>query len=54
MKHIYRLLHKWGFKPKVSEKRFVNTVSVKEKEIQKRVKKILASLKSGWTVNLTG
>ena len=34
--HIYRLLHKWGFKPKVSQKRFVNTVSVKQK---KRFKK---------------
>jgi len=29
--HIYRLLHKWGFKPKVPRKRFVNTPSVKEK-----------------------
>ena len=29
--HIYRLLHKWGFKPKVSQKRFVNTASIKDK-----------------------
>ena len=29
--HIYRLLHKWGFKSKVPKKRFVNTASVKEK-----------------------
>lgn len=29
--HIYRLLHKWGFKSKVLQKRFVNTASVKEK-----------------------
>ena len=29
--HIYRLLHKWGFNPKVPQKRFVNTASVKEK-----------------------
>ena len=28
--HIYRLLHKWGFKPKVPQKRFVNTASVKK------------------------
>jgi putative transposase len=27
--HIYRLLHKWGFKPKVSQRRFVNTASTK-------------------------
>ena len=29
--HIYRLLHKCGFKSKVPQKRFVNTASVKEK-----------------------
>ena len=29
--HIYRLLHKWGFKSKVPKKRFVNTAPVKEK-----------------------
>ena len=34
--HIYRLLHKWGFKPKVLQKRFVNFASTKEK---KRFKK---------------
>jgi putative transposase len=27
--HIYRLLHKWGFKSKVPQKRFVNTASAK-------------------------
>ena len=34
--HIYRLLHKWGFKSKVPQKRFINTASVKDK---KRFKK---------------
>ena len=34
--HIYRLLHKWGFKPKIPQKRFVNTASIKDK---KRFKK---------------
>ena len=34
--HIYRLLHKWGFKFKVQQKKFVNTASTKEK---KRFKK---------------
>ena len=29
--HIYRLLHKWGFKSKVPQKKFVNTASVKDK-----------------------
>lgn len=30
--HIYRLLHKWGFSPKVPQKRFVNTASEEEKK----------------------
>jgi transposase len=30
--HIYRLLHKWGFNPKVPQKRFVNTASFKDKK----------------------
>ena len=34
--HIYRLLHKWGFSPKVPQKRFARTASQKEK---KRLKK---------------
>ena len=25
--HVYRLLHRWGFSPKVPQKRFVNTAS---------------------------
>ncbi len=29
--HVYRLLHKWGFTPKVPQKRFVNTASKEEK-----------------------
>ena len=29
--HVYRLLHKWGFSPKVPQKRFVNTASEEEK-----------------------
>lgn len=34
--HIYRLLHKWGFKSKVPKKKFVNTAPTIEK---KRFKK---------------
>jgi transposase len=34
--HVYRLLHKWGFKSKVPQKRFVNSASKKDK---KRFKK---------------
>jgi putative transposase len=30
--HVYRLLHKWGFKQKVPRKVHVNTASIKEKE----------------------
>jgi len=29
--HIYRLLHKWGFKSKIPKKKFVNTASAEEK-----------------------
>ena len=38
--HVYRLLHKRGFSPKVPKKRFVNTASDKErKQFQKRLRK---------------
>ena len=30
--HVYRLLHRWGFSPKVPQKRFVNTASEEEKK----------------------
>ena len=30
--HIYRLLHKWGFKSKTPQKKFVNTASVENKK----------------------
>ena len=35
--HIYRLLHKWGFIPKVPRKRFVTTASSKEKKQFKKM-----------------
>ena len=34
--HIYRLLHKWGFKLKVPRKRHINTASKEEKEAFKK------------------
>jgi putative transposase len=38
--HVYILLHKWGFKPKVPQRRFVNIASKEEKEqFKKRWKK---------------
>jgi putative transposase len=38
--HVYRLLHEWGFKPKVPQRRFVNIASKEEKEqFKKRWKK---------------
>ena len=38
--HIYRLLHKWKFSPKVPRHRFVNTASNKEKkQFKKRPRK---------------
>ena len=38
--HVYRLLHKWGFKPKVPQRRFINTASKEGKEaFKKRLRK---------------
>jgi putative transposase len=38
--HVYRLLHKWGFSPKVPKKKFVNAASKEEKDkFRKRLKK---------------
>ncbi len=34
--HIYRLMHKWGFKQKVPRKVHVNTASKEEKELFKK------------------
>jgi len=30
--HVYRLLHKWGYTPKVAQKRFVNSATLQEKQ----------------------
>jgi|SRR5215210_995183 putative transposase len=37
--HVYRLLHKWGFKPKIPRKRFVNIASKEEKEQFKKMRR---------------
>jgi transposase len=38
--HVYRLLHKWGFSPKVPGKKFINAASKEEKEqFKKRLKR---------------
>ena len=38
--HIYRLLHKWKFSPKVPRKRFINAASNEErKQFKKRLRK---------------
>jgi putative transposase len=34
--HIYRLLHKWGFAPKVPQKRFIKTATMQENKIFKK------------------
>ena len=44
--HVYRLLHKWGFKPKVPQRRFVSTASKEEKEqFKKELKRSLLTPK---------
>ena len=30
--HVYRLMHKWGFKEKVPQRRHINTASIEEKQ----------------------
>jgi putative transposase len=42
--HVYRILHKWGFKPKVPQRRFVNTASSKEEEKEQFKKELKRSL----------
>jgi len=48
--HIYRLLHKWGFSPKVLQKRFVNTSSKEEKEDFKKGCKKHSQIPAGFTI----
>lgn len=50
--HVYRLVHKWGFKQKVPRRVHVNTASTKEKEkfqIKKGAKVVLDNLPRGFT-----
>jgi Winged helix-turn helix len=47
--YIRRLLHKWGFSPKVPQKRFVNRATRQEKDsFKKGYKNTLNKLKHGW------
>ena len=45
------MLHKWGFRPKVSQRRFVNIASKEEKEAaQKKAEKVILNIPEGFTV----
>ena len=48
--HVHRLLHRWGFSPKVPQKRFVNTASREEKEAFKKVQETLKQIPEGLTI----
>ncbi len=50
--HVYRLLHKWGFVPKVAQKRFVNSATPEEKLWFKKNSKeeIASKIAEGFTV----
>ena len=48
--HIYRLLHKWGFKPKVPQKRFVNSIKRRERRVQKKTKEIISNIPKDFTI----
>ncbi len=46
--HIYRLLHKWGFNPKVPRMKFINAASKQEKnKILKKAKRIISRIPHG-------
>ena len=48
--HVYRLLHRWGFKQKVSTQKVnVNTASNEKKEEFKKSKVVLDNLPKGFT-----
>jgi transposase len=42
--HVYRLLHKCGFSPKVPRKMFVNAASKEEKNIFRKRKEIISKI----------
>ena len=49
--HIYRLLHKWGFSPKVPRMRFVNArIKGRQRQISKKAKRIISHIPKGFTV----
>ena len=48
--HIYRLLHKWKFSPKVPRKRLVNAPSNEKGTVQKKAKEIISRIPKDFTV----
>ena len=46
--NIYRLLHKWGFRPKVPQRRFIDIAPKEEKEQFK--KKIISNIPKGFII----
>ncbi len=50
--HVYRLLHQWGFVPKVATKRFVNSATCKEKLLfkEKNKKYVGTKMRQGFII----
>ena len=50
--HIYRLLHKWGFSPKVPIMKFVSAPASKQEKnkFQKKAKRIISRIPRGFTI----
>jgi transposase len=52
--HVYRLLHKWGFRPKVPQsttKEICNySIKRRERTVQKKVEEIILNIPKGFTI----
>ncbi len=48
--HIYRLLHKWKFNPKVPRKRFVNAANKEREQFKKKAKEIISHIPKDFTI----
>jgi len=49
--HVYRLLHKCGFSPKVPGKKFINAASKEKKEqFKKKTQKIISNIPKDFTI----
>ena len=48
--HIYRLLHKWGFSPKVPERGLLTCIQMKKRSSSKKTQEIISNTPDDFTV----